>query len=73
MAFGELNVVLQSQAIVAQHCKKTLNNIAKLKSFINKQIVVLLLCVMLVIGLQPKVYQLSYISFGFVMMTLCVV
>jgi hypothetical protein len=28
---------------------------------------------MLVIGLQPKLYQLSYISFGFVMMTLCVV
>jgi hypothetical protein len=28
---------------------------------------------MLAIGLQPKLYQLSYISFGFVMMTLCVV
>jgi hypothetical protein len=28
---------------------------------------------MLVIGLQPKVYQLSYISFGFVMMTFYVV
>jgi hypothetical protein len=26
---------------------------------------------MLVNGLLPKVYQLSYISFGFVMMTLC--
>jgi hypothetical protein len=73
MTFGELNVVLQNQTVLAQHCKKTLNNITKLKSFLNKQIVVLLLCVMLVIGLQPKVYQLSYISFGFVMMTLCVV
>jgi hypothetical protein len=28
---------------------------------------------MLVPSLQPKVYQLSYISFGFVMVTLCVV
>jgi hypothetical protein len=63
MTFGRLNVVLQNQAVIVQHCKNTLNNIAKLKLFLNKEIVVLLLCVMLVIGPQPKVYQLSYISF----------
>jgi hypothetical protein len=28
---------------------------------------------MLIIGVQLKVYQLSYINFGFYMMTLCVV
>jgi hypothetical protein len=73
MAFGELNVVPRTQAIIVQHCKNTVNDITKLESFLNKQIMVFLLNVMLVIGLQPKVYQLSYISFGFVMMTLCVV
>jgi len=31
------------------------------------------LLVMLFISLQPKVYQFNYISFGFVMMTFCVV
>jgi hypothetical protein len=73
MAFGELNVILPSQIVIAQCCKKTLNNIAKLKLFLNKQIMVLFLCVMLVIGPRPKVYQLNYISFDFVMMTLCIV
>jgi hypothetical protein len=29
MAFGELNVVPQSQAIVVQHCKKILNTTTK--------------------------------------------
>jgi hypothetical protein len=41
----------QSQTLIVQCCKKTLNIIAKPKSFQNKQIMVFLLCVMLVIGL----------------------
>jgi len=73
MAFGELNVVPRSQTIIAWCYKKTQNTTTKLESFQNKQIMVFLLCVMLVISMQPKVYQLSYISFGFVMMTLCIV
>jgi hypothetical protein len=73
MAFGELNVFPRTQVVIVQRYKNTINNITKLESFLNKQIMVFLLNVMLVIGLQPKVYQLNYISFGFVMMTLCVV
>ncbi len=42
--------------IIAQCCKKTQSTIAKPKPFQNKQIVVFLLHVMLVIGLQLKVY-----------------
>jgi hypothetical protein len=34
---------------------------------------VFLLCVMLVIGLQPKVHRSNYINFGFVMMSLIIV
>ncbi len=45
----------------------------KPKAFQNKLITVFLLCVMLVSGLQPKVHQLNYISFGLVMITLIVV
>jgi hypothetical protein len=71
--FGELNITPRSQTLVAWCCKKTLNTTAKPKSFQNKQIMVFLFYVMLVISLQLKVYQLSYISFGFVMVTLCVV
>ncbi len=73
MAFGELNIIPRNKAVIAQHCKKTLNTTTKPKSFQNKQIMVFMFHVMLVTNLQPKVYQLSYISFGFVMMTLCVV
>jgi hypothetical protein len=73
MTFGESNATFQSLKLNFQHCKKTLNIITKPKSFQNKQIMVFLLHVMLVIGLQPKVHQLSQISFGFVMMTLIVV
>ncbi len=40
MTFGRLNVVLQNQTVIVQHCKKTLNNIAKLKLFLNKSIMV---------------------------------
>jgi hypothetical protein len=70
--FGELNVVPQNQTIIGQHCKKTLNIIRKPKSFQNKQIMLFLLHIILVIDLQPKVYQLNYISYCFVMMILCV-
>jgi hypothetical protein len=49
--FSGLNVVPGSPTIVAQHCKNALNITVKPKSFQNKQIVVFLLCVMLVIGL----------------------
>jgi hypothetical protein len=59
MAFGELNATLQSLKLVSQHCKKTLNTTIKPKSFKNKQIMVFLFHVMLVIGLQPKVHQLN--------------
>jgi len=51
MAFSKLNVVPQSQAIVVQHYKKTLNITAKPKSFQNKQIMVFQLHVMLVTSL----------------------
>jgi hypothetical protein len=72
-SLGELNIAPQSQTPFVQRCKKTLNISTKPKWFQNKQIMVFLLHVMLVISLQPKVYQLSYISFGFVMMTLFIV
>jgi hypothetical protein len=71
MTFGDLNIAFQSQIFVAWCCKKTLNITTKPKSL--QKIVVFLLCVMLVTSLQPKVYQLNYISFDFVMVTLCVV
>jgi hypothetical protein len=51
MAFNKLNVVPQSQAVVVQHCKKTLNITTKPKSFQNKQIMVFQLHVMLVTSL----------------------
>jgi hypothetical protein len=70
--FGELNVVPRNQAIIVQHCKKTLHITTKPESFQNKQIMVFMLRIMLVIDMHPKVYQLSYISFGFAMMTSCV-
>jgi hypothetical protein len=36
MAFGEFNVVPQSQTIIIQRYKKTQNTIVKAKSFQNK-------------------------------------
>jgi hypothetical protein len=51
MTFGESNTTLQSLKLNYQHCKKTLNITTKPKSFQNKQIVVFLFRVMLVIGL----------------------
>jgi hypothetical protein len=73
MRFGESNVTFQILKLNSQHYKKTLNITKKPKSFQNKQIMVFFLLVMLVIGLQPKVHQLSQISCGFVMMTLIIV
>jgi hypothetical protein len=52
--------------------EKNIKHYYKTKLISNKQIVVFLFHVMLVTSLQPKVYQLSYISFGFIMMTFCV-
>jgi hypothetical protein len=51
MTFGKLSVVPPSQIVIAWHCKKTPNTIAKPKLFQNKQIMVFQLHVRLVIGL----------------------
>jgi len=65
MAFGELNIVPQSQAFTARCYTKTLNIITKLKSFQNKQIVVFLLCVMLVTNLTTKGVSIELHKFWF--------
>jgi hypothetical protein len=69
MMFGTLNDVTLSPMPNVWHCKRTPSTIAKQKSFQGEQNGVFLLLVMLVIGVLPKVRQLSYISFGFVMIS----
>jgi hypothetical protein len=67
MMFGTLNDVTPSPMPNVRHCKRTPSTIAKQKSFQGEQNGVFLFLVMLVIGVLPKVQQLSYTNFGFVM------
>ncbi len=59
-----------TQCLVLQ---KDTKHYCKTKIIQNIHIMVFLLCVMLVIGLQPKVHRSNYINFGFVMMSLIIV
>jgi hypothetical protein len=60
-----LNVDLQSQKLIARHWKKTLNTIAKPKSFQNKQIVVFMFHVMLIIGFSQRCINFELHKFWF--------
>jgi hypothetical protein len=70
--FGALNNVPKSQMLNVWHCKRTPNIIAKQKSFIKKKIMAFMFLVMLVIGMRPWVWQLSYTSSNFSIMIIIV-
>jgi len=66
--FDTLNDVTPSPMPNVWHPKRTLSTIARQKLFQREHNGAFLFLVMLVIGVLPKMRQLNYTSFGFVMM-----
>jgi hypothetical protein len=65
MAFAALNIVPRNQIVIVRCCTKTLNITTKPLSFQNKQIMVFMLCLMLVISSATKGVSIELHKFWF--------